>query len=318
MAASCECLAAPESAAVYRMQGVRRRATSLWLLGFWLWIPSQGAAAGEPGSSETDQAPCEDGISFAGAPAEDSSRPEPGIGTIAWKDASGILAAPAHWSGRNWLLFSGTVAAVAALGFAADVPMRRFAQEHQSSAADDFIRIVEPFGQEYSLAVLGAYGIAGFVFHDAPAKDIAVDGVMTSILAAGIITPVSQRVIGRARPRQGEGADSFHPFNSGYTSFPSGHATQAFAVASVISAHSDKLWVNISAYTLASLVGYARIYHDAHWVSDVSAGALIGTIVGHGVVAINTKLRAGDKTVRLVLTPLTDKGRRGAGLAVFF
>jgi len=300
------------------MDAVRRRVTTLCLLSLWLWIPSRGAAAGSPGSSEIDRAPCEDGISFGAASAEDPSQPEPGIGTIAWKDASGILAAPAHWSGRNWLLFSVAVAAVEAIGFAAEVPMRRFSQCHQSKAADDFTRIVEPFGQEYSLAVLGAYGIAGFVFHDAPAKDIVIDGIMTSILAAGIITPVSQRVIGRARPRQGEGADSFHPFNSNYTSFPSGHTTQAFAVASVISAHSDKLWVNISAYTLASFVAYARIYHDAHWLSDVSAGALIGTVVGHGVVAINTKLRAGDRAVRLVLTPMSDKGRRGAGLTVFF
>jgi membrane-associated phospholipid phosphatase len=300
------------------MEAVRRRATSLWLLSLWLWIPARSASAGEAGSSEIDQAPCEDGISFGQASAEDPSQPEPGIGTIAWKDASGILAAPAHWSGRNWLLFAGTAAAVAALGFVADVPMRRFSQDHQSKAADDFTRIVEPFGQQYSLAVLGAYGIAGFVFHDAPAKDIAIDGAMTSLLTGVIIVPISKRVIGRARPNQGEGADSFHPFNTHYESFPSGHATQAFAVASVISAHSDNLWVNISAYTLASFVGYARIYHDAHWLSDVSAGALIGTVVGHGVVTINTKLRAGDKSVRLALTPITDRARRGAGLTVFF
>jgi len=318
MAASCECLAALEAAAVYRMQAVRRRAASLWLLGLWLWIPPRGASAGEPGSSEIDQGPCGDGISFVQASAGDPSQPAPGIGTIAWRDASGILAAPAHWSGRNWLLFAGTAAAVAALGLVADVPMRRFAQDHQSSAADDFTRIVEPFGQEYSLAVLGAYGIAGFAFHDAPSKDIAIDGAMASLLTGGIMVPISKRVVGRARPNQGEGAASFHPFNSHYESFPSGHATQAFAVASVISAHSDKLWVNISAYTLASFVGYARIYHDAHWVSDVSAGALIGTVVGHGVVWINTRLRAGDKTVRFALTPMSDKGRRGAALGVFF
>jgi membrane-associated phospholipid phosphatase len=296
----------------------RKSMISLWLLGLWFSIQSRGVAAGEPGSSEIDHAPCQDAITSGQPAAASASQGEPDIGTIAWKDTSGILAAPAHWSGRNWLFFSGTVAAVAALGFVADVPIRRFSQDNKSSAADEFTKIVEPLGAEYSVAVLGAYGIAGFVFQDAPAKDIAIDGAMTSILAAGIISPVSKRVIGRSRPRQGEGADSFHPFNSNYDSFPSGHATQAFAIASVISAHSDKLWVSISAYTLASFVGYARIYHDAHWVSDVSAGALIGTVVGHGVVAINTRLRAGDKTVRITLTPLADKGRRGAGLTAYF
>jgi membrane-associated phospholipid phosphatase len=275
-----------------------------------------GAAAQERGTSDFDQTSCVDTSSPSSQPVDGTS--QPGIGTIAWKDTIGILTAPASWSGKNWLLFSGTVAAVAALGFVADVRVRKFSQNNKSAAADEFTKVVEPFGSQYSYAVLGAYGIAGFLLHDAPAKDIAIDGAMTSILAAGIITPVSKFVIGRSRPYQNEGPNSFHPFNSGYSSFPSGHATQAFAVASVISAHSDNLWVNISAYTLASFVGYARIYHDAHWVSDISAGALIGTAVGHAVVAINTRLRKGDKDVRIALTPFVANGRGGAGLAISF
>jgi hypothetical protein len=284
-----------------------------------LAVSSRGAEAQQARESVSEQTACGDASTASSqSAAESPAPPEPGIGRIAWEDTKAILAAPAHWSGKDWLLFSGTVGAVAALGLVADVRMRDFSQDHKSKAADDFTKVVEPFGAQYSYAVLGAYGIAGFLFHDTSARDIAIDGAMTSILAAGIITPVSKRVIGRSRPHQGEGPASFHPFSPNYNSFPSGHATQAFAVASVISGHSDNLWVNISAYTLASFVGYARIYHDAHWVSDITVGALIGTVVGHGVVAINTKLRAGDKTVRIALTPLTDNGRHGASLTIFF
>jgi membrane-associated phospholipid phosphatase len=207
---------------------------------------------------------------------------------------------------------------VVAVGFAADTWARDTTQKHKSRALDDLTRVVEPFGAGYSYAVLGAYGVAGFVFHDAEARDIAVDGALASVLAGGIITPVLKRVVGRSRPYQLEGSTSFHPFNSNDTSFPSGHATQAFAVASVISAHSDKLWVNISAYTLAGLVAFSRVYHNAHWSSDVTAGALIGTAVGQGVVALNRRLRAGDGHAQIAFSLLVDDRQRGAGLTILF
>ncbi|MCI4348493.1 MAG: phosphatase PAP2 family protein, partial [Thermoplasmata archaeon] len=125
-------------------------------------------------------------------------------------------------------------------------------------------------------------------------------------------------VTGRARPYQDQGSTSFHPFHGSYGSFPSGHATQAFAVASVISASSDRVWVSVSAYTIAGLVGFARIYHNAHWTSDVTAGAIIGTVVGRGIVFFNRKLRAGEYKVRVAFAPLVGDRARGAGLLFQF
>ena len=83
------------------------------------------------------------------------------------------------------------------------------------------------------------------------------------------------------------------------SSFPSGHTTQAFALASVISGHYDDAWVKYSSYTVAGLVGIARSYHDAHFASDVLAGALVGTLVGQSVVEHNRTAHSG----KLVLVP---------------
>jgi len=278
---------------------------------------AEGMAPIRVATSAAELAPCPDG---AAADSEETAEAEaaPGVGTIALKDTLATLGAPLHWNGREWLVFGGVAAGVAAVGFAFDIPMRNKTQSHQTSTLDDLTKVVEPFGAGYSWAVIGAYGVAGFVFHDAEAKDIFFDSAIASILASGIITPTLKFVIGRERPNETASSTSFHPFSGSDNAFPSGHATQAFAVASVISAHSDQVWVSVTAYTIAGLVGFARIYHNAHWTSDVTAGALIGTFVGRGVVALNKKLRAGETTVRVAFAPIVGNRVRGAGLLVSF
>ena len=267
--------------------------------------------------AEVALAPCSDADAMA-AEAESSPGSPPTIWKIALKDTVSTLGAPLHWDGKDWLVFGGIAAGVTAVGFAFDVPMRNKTQAHQTSTLDELTKVVEPFGAEYSWAVIGAYGIAGYVFRCPEAKDIFFDSAIASILASGIITPTLKFVIGRERPNESVSSTSFHPFSGSDNSFPSGHATQAFAVASVISAHSDQVWVSVTAYTIAGLVGFARIYHNAHWTSDVTAGALIGTFVGRGVVALNKKLRAGDTKVRIAFAPIIGKDVKGAGFLVAF
>jgi hypothetical protein len=72
-------------------------------------------------------------------------------------------------------------------------------------------------------------------------------------------------------------------FNPG--SFPSGHATSAFAVASVFSArYGRRRWVPWVAYGLATFVSLSRIPDQAHFPSDVFAGAALGYAVSRFVV----------------------------------
>lgn len=291
------------------MSTTRGSASLAVALAFLLSGQARADAAIEPCSAEPPhEAPDTEAAAAAGSP---------GLLKVALEDAKYILGAPLRWSGKDWLVFSGVAAGVVAFGFAADVPARDKTQSNQTAALDDLTRIVEPFGAEYSWAVIGAYGIAGFVFRDPEARDIAVDSALASILASGIITPILKRVIGRTRPNQNEGSTSFHPF-SGNQAFPSGHTTQAFAVASVISAHSDKVWVSVCAYTVAGLVGFSRIYHDAHWSSDVAAGAVIGTAVGRGLVAFNRRLRAKHENLHVAFAPIIDEDRRGLEVMVRF
>lgn len=62
-------------------------------------------------------------------------------------------------------------------------------------------------------------------------------------------------------------------------SFPSGHATIAWAMAVVLSRKEPKWrWLF---YTLAFLISFSRIYLGKHYPLDVVAGALLGTAIGY-------------------------------------
>jgi membrane-associated phospholipid phosphatase len=149
------------------------------------------------------------------------------------------------------------------------------------------------------------------------AMNVAVDGLLASAIASGVVAPVSKFVVGRARPTAEEGPDHFAPF-SGDASFPSGHATQAFAVASVVAAHDGRLWVSVVSYGLAGSVGLARVYQDSHWTSDVLAGAILGTVVGNAVVKVNDRIRAGRAAGREgpAISAFPVLLRRGGGLSI--
>src|SRR5678815_4615111 len=66
-------------------------------------------------------------------------------------------------------------------------------------------------------------------------------------------------------------------------SFPSGHATTAFAVASVIERHFGYR-LSVPMIAVASYVGTSRLHDNRHFLSDVVFGAALGTATGWTVV----------------------------------
>jgi membrane-associated phospholipid phosphatase len=118
--------------------------------------------------------------------------------------------------------------------------------------------------------VLYGYGLFQ---NDDRARQEALTGGEGAMLA-GLITTGLKAATGRLRPRDGEGAFQF--FDGG-TSFPSGHATPAFAGAAAVSAYFDDRWYAlVPEYTAAFAVGFGRIGNDAHWFSDIIGAGLVG------------------------------------------
>jgi len=118
--------------------------------------------------------------------------------------------------------------------------------------------------------------------------DLAADGLSLAL----------RQAIGRARP-----PSVYHdprPLvdvpNSG--SFPSGHASAAFACATVIAWASRRL--AIPAFLLAAAVAWSRVYVGVHWPLDVLGGALLGLLVGTLLVFLARRGRfdaGGDRAI---------------------
>ena len=225
-------------------------------------------------------------------------------------DGGVILLAPLHWDGRSWTQAAIAVASVALLA-TQDQRIDAAVAKNRSSGTDSVSSAVTPLGSYAAIGVSVASLGAGLLFKNAELRDTGRDAIEAEIFAAGIITPILKKTVGRLRPSQGSDADEYHPFSNDQ-SFPSGHSTEAFAVASVFAARSRGWVVPVIAYTLASGVALARINDRAHFASDVVAGAIIGTAVGHTVVRLHAP--EGEKSISWNLVPVP--ARRGAGLGI--
>jgi membrane-associated phospholipid phosphatase len=64
-------------------------------------------------------------------------------------------------------------------------------------------------------------------------------------------------------------------------SFPSGHTSQAFFIATLMSQHyGSTVWIVLLLYGTALIVGITRMYVGAHYPRDVLAGAVLGSAWG--------------------------------------
>jgi membrane-associated phospholipid phosphatase len=158
-----------------------------------------------------------------------------------------------------------------------DAAARAIAQRLRTPERDAFVRVATDLGSLYAVgAVAGAFLVLG---RTRRAGDVALAGA-----SAWTVAQAAKRALPRGRPYEVAGAQRLVPVPSG-SSWPSGHAAVAVAMAQVLGARHG-IVVRSALGMTARLVGLSRIYVGVHHLSDVVAGFGLGTIAARasGVV----------------------------------
>lgn len=103
-----------------------------------------------------------------------------------------------------------------------------------------------------------------------------------SIAIAITSTSALKFAINRTRPYNKYPNDIIKRDHAGPYSFPSGHATAAFATATAMSLSYNKWYITIPSFAYAGFVGYSRMRLGMHYGTDVFGGIIIG--VGSGLI----------------------------------
>lgn len=153
-----------------------------------------------------------------------------------------------------------------------------------------------------------AISLCAFLFYRKQKKLALL--ILIAYLSSGLFTQILKNLIYAPRPRIYFEAsqylfhlDNFGNSGGGSSSFPSGHTTSAFALATVLAVHFKKKYISILLLAAAALAGYSRIYLAQHFPVDVLVGAAIGIVFATLTVVLsksNSKIRLPKKIQRFI------------------
>jgi len=205
--------------------------------------------------------------------------------------------------GRNFVgVFSGQNLLPFAVGAAATVSASAFDSRTQGllqGTCNTCGTTGASMGGAAMVPLVGAMFVAGRFAPQGRFRSATYDFAQAMIVN-GAYTSILKYSVQRTRPDE-----------SNSLSFPSGHTSTAFSLATVANQHYG--WkVGVPAYLLASGIGLSRIEKDKHYLSDVLAGATLGVIVGRTVARLDGERPS--KKRQISVGPATDPHGQGVGL----
>jgi len=232
-------------------------------------------------------------------------------------DLKSIVTSPVRWDTTDWI--TATLVSGAAIGlYENDVKIQKWVLDHKTTTTNNIGDTVTDFGHgKYTPVILGGMYLYGHVTADDKFGKTVLLSVESFVLT-GVFVQTIKHAAHRHRPNTDDpphtfDGPSFHSTSSN-SSLPSGHASSAFAVASVIASEYDNFFVPPLAYSIAAITALNRVSHNAHWMSDIFVGSAIGYFTGKAVVASHRNNKKGD----LDLTPIAGNGLTGMILTYSF
>jgi len=202
------------------------------------------------------------------------------------------------------------VAGAVGLTYTFDRQIREKLADHSSrslnKAADAGALIGDPY-LHLGLATL-VYG--GAILADSAKWKETGEMMGEALILADAAAFIVKESTGRGRPLATSSKDNFRPFGfqNDFDSMPSMHTSSSFALASVLAATSESIFMKAAYYGAATFVGFSRAYQNKHWASDVIVGAALGELCGRVVTSFHANRS------RVALAPQTYEN--GAGLAL--
>ena len=229
-----------------------------------------------------------------------------------FSDIAYTASSPLAWDRSDWITV-GWVAGGTGMFIALDEEINNVFKNNRSIYTEKLMDVFEPFGNgAYTLPGLAAFYIFGHFNENEKAKRTTLIAT-ESFLITGLYTSILKYSFGRHRPRTGNSSTSFDGFstNKNYNSFPSGHTSTAFAIATVVANQYEKTpYIKPISYGIAAMTGLSRINFEAHWASDVFFGAALGYFTAKTLL----RLHNNKKGQHFTIYPRADS--RGGGIVL--
>jgi membrane-associated phospholipid phosphatase len=213
-----------------------------------------------------------------------------------YRDTKHVLTSPMYWKRQDFILFAALSANTLALMFT-DSETQEWVQKNRTCTTDKISEWTDRYTKRITNLTMGGLYLSGIIFQDGKLRKTALFCLESVALAEGI-TKGLKYLIGRSRPFGNKGAFNFNPLKlpppSYSLSFPSGHATTAFALSSVIAEQYRNWLIRLVSYSFALMVSLARVNNNAHFLSDVLWGGIIGISVGRCLVRFHKKDNSPD------------------------
>lgn len=195
-------------------------------------------------------------------------------------DSWNVLIAPTHMQKKHIVPLTGIAVTAGVLYYFDEDLTKAFDRGRGNTLYDRTIKLgegLEPMGQieRMNPICMGGF-LAGYFLHSPKLQTASLQIIESMAIASGYKT-IIREIVGRSRPSEKRGARYFKLYQG--ESFPSGHTSNAFQVATILSYHVNWKPFTIACYGTATTIGLQRIDANLHWASDVFMGAVYGTAV---------------------------------------
>ena len=174
-----------------------------------------------------------------------------------------------------WLIGIVIAAIVMVAAFYFDESVRNFIAQHQNRATHNFMRKVSRFGDWPEHFALGL-ALAGFAWWRGNRKWTRIFlSMLVALAIAGLVGRGIKIGTGRARPSV-RAEEVWNRFSTKYHAFPSGHVAASTAFFGVL--FFAKRRAGLACLLIPILIGFSRMYVNAHYLSDVVFAAILGIL----------------------------------------